>query len=437
MTAFLDEVLIHVRSGDGGNGIVAWRREKYEPLGGPAGGNGGRGGNVYLLASSNLSTLIDFHYQSTYEAKAGERGGPKSMHGRAGKDLVIKVPLGTVVKDLESNQIVADLTTENQQVLIAEGGKGGKGNVSLASPTRRAPNYCEPGQAGIERTLKLELKLLADIGIIGLPNAGKSTLLSVLTNARPKIADYPFSTLSPNLGVIKGSDCSYVLADIPGLIEGASQGLGLGFNFLRHIERTRLLLHLVDINSEDITADIKTINKELISYSKDLKSLPRILVFTKTDTMTADENEQLVNELKKALPKVMEKSASELLAIFSISSVSNSGLNNLKNFLLEHLPELPSPLSKQLEVVEDVKSQEHPGDDFSIFRKKRSFYISGDRVERLLSVTNLREPESVSHFVKKLKNMGVIDALITEGAVAGSEVIIGKTAFTFGEEFGG
>jgi GTPase len=272
VSQFIDQVRIKVRSGDGGNGMVAWRREKYEPMGGPAGGDGGRGGSVIIEATPDLNTLIDFRYKQTFEALPGGKGRPKSMHGKDSDDLIIRVPVGTLVRDLKDGKIIADLIHPGDRVMVAEGGRGGRGNARLASPTRRAPYFCEPGQPGIERDLELELKLLADVGIIGLPNAGKSTLLSLLTAAKPKIADYPFSTLEPTLGVMpKPEGGGYVLADIPGLIEGASQGLGLGHKFLRHTERTRLLVHMVDAGSPDPFNDIKLINEELHQYSETLE----------------------------------------------------------------------------------------------------------------------------------------------------------------------
>ncbi|HND69215.1 MAG TPA: GTPase ObgE, partial [Candidatus Obscuribacter sp.] len=290
MAQFIDQVEIEIQSGDGGNGSINWRREKYEPMGGPAGGNGGRGGNVYIEATADLNTLIDFRFKTKFEAEPGHKGGIKNRHGKAGQDVVIRVPVGTQVRDTDLDKVIADLTTPGQRVLVAEGGMGGRGNTELASSTRRAPHFCEPGQPGVHRHLELTLKLLADVGIIGLPNAGKSTLLAALTRAKPKIADYPFSTLEPNLGVAKseGGD-GFVLADIPGLIEGASQGIGLGHKFLRHIERTRVLVHMVDATGEDLPGALKTIDQELSLYSRDLSRLPQILALNKTDLLPQDE----------------------------------------------------------------------------------------------------------------------------------------------------
>jgi len=261
---FIDKVKINITSGAGGNGMVAWRREKYVDKGGPAGGDGGKGGAVFLMADSNLSTLLDFKYQTKFIAEEGEKGGIKNLHGKNGKDIYIKVPCGTIIKDSKSGKIIGDLTYSGQTLLLASGGRGGRGNARFATPVRRAPQFCEPGEPGINRELELELKLIADVGLLGMPNAGKSTLISVISAAKPKIADYPFTTLVPNLGIIKKPDGDgLVIADIPGLIEGASQGIGLGFEFLRHVERTRLLVHLLDMTEEDPINNYKIINKEL------------------------------------------------------------------------------------------------------------------------------------------------------------------------------
>ena len=259
---FLDKAKIRVVSGHGGNGMVAWRREKYVDKGGPAGGDGGRGGDIYFVADENMSTLLDFKIKSVYKAQSGENGGIKGMHGACAKDTYIRVPLGTVVRDTKTGKIIADITEAEQTVLIAKGGRGGRGNARFATAQKRAPQFCEPGEPGIERILELELKLIADIGLLGMPNAGKSTFISSVSSAKPKIADYPFTTLVPNLGVVKKDDGgSYVIADIPGLIEGASEGVGLGHEFLRHVERCRFLIHIVDLTAEDPVKNYKIINQ--------------------------------------------------------------------------------------------------------------------------------------------------------------------------------
>ena len=261
---FLDKTKIRIVSGRGGNGMVAWRREKYVDKGGPAGGDGGKGGDVYLIADENMSTLMDFKYQSVFKAECGENGGIKNCHGRWAKDLYIKVPVGTVVKDVKTGNVIADLTEHEQQVLVAKGGRGGRGNARFATSQKRAPQFCEPGEPSIDRELILELKLIADVGLLGMPNAGKSTLISRISSAKPKIADYPFTTLIPNLGVVRGvNGDGFVVADIPGLIEGASEGVGLGHDFLRHVERCRFLVHLVDLTEENPFDNYKIINNDI------------------------------------------------------------------------------------------------------------------------------------------------------------------------------
>jgi GTP-binding protein len=427
MSNFIDQVRIRVRSGDGGNGIVAWRREKYEPLGGPAGGNGGRGGHVYMEAGPDMATLIDFRYRSQFQAQNGERGGPKGMHGAHGQDLVIKVPPGTVVRDIASDRVIADLVEPGQRALLAEGGRGGRGNAQLATPTRRAPAYCEPGEPGIERELELELKLIADVGIVGMPNAGKSTLLAAMTRAHPKIADYPFTTLEPNLGVVKTADGDgYVLADIPGLIRGASQGAGLGDQFLRHIERTRLLIHLADISADFVDA-ISAVNEELHLYDERLDRLPQIIVLNKSDLVTEKDREKALNEVRRRLKL---PGGADVLAV---SAATRQGLPSLEKALLgklsqlRHRPALPR-------VESDTGAFGHKDEGFVVMRRKNVFTVTGDRIERLVSVTNLRNPESLHHLYHVLRSMGVIEALIEQGARPGCEVVIERTSFTFGEE---
>ena len=432
MSQFIDQVRIKIRSGDGGNGLVAWRREKYEPMGGPAGGNGGRGGHVYLEASRDLSTLIDFRYRSIFEADHGARGGPKARHGRQGEDLTIKVPIGTVARDLASQQVIADLVEDGQRVLIAEGGKGGRGNAQLASPTRRAPHFCEPGQPGVGRELELELKLLADVGIVGLPNAGKSTLLSVMTAARPKIADYPFTTLEPNLGVVEAPEGGgFVLADIPGLVSGAARGIGLGHKFLRHIERTRLLIHLADLSLEDVQGNIMLVNQELNLYSEKLGRLPQILVLNKVDIVDEERRQSTKAALEREAAAWLK--ASSTPPVLTISSATGEGIEELRKLILELLSKQPvvEPL---YEVVIDERAYNHQDQGFVVLRQKKLFTVIGDRIDRLVAVTNLRSPESLHHLHEVLRAMGVIDALIKEGAKPGSEVVLGGSSFSFGEE---
>lgn len=428
MGKFLDHVVIEVRAGDGGNGVIAWRREKYEPLGGPAGGNGGRGGDVFIEADSGLNTLSAFRYQKKFEAANGEKGRSKDMHGKAGNDLVIKVPVGTQIIDAVTDQAVSDLNKNGMRILIAAGGRGGRGNAMFASAKERAPHFCEPGEAGIYRKLELTLKLFADVGIIGLPNAGKSSLLSVISAAKPKIADYPFSTLEPALGVVRlDGNSSFVAADIPGLIEGASQGVGLGHQFLRHIERTRLLFHVVDVAADKIESDILTINKELALYSDRLKELPQILVINKIDLFAAD--------VVKKIAAGICKDKFQFVAVFTISCATGSGVKQLCNKAFDILAKMPKP--EALETAgEDEKARDHGDRGFNISRHKDQFVIEGDRVNRLVAVTDLKDPLSLHHLYKIFMSMGIIDELIRQKIEPGNEIIVGRISFIFGEGFG-
>jgi GTP-binding protein len=433
MPQFVDLVRVTVQSGDGGNGIVAWRREKYEPMGGPAGGNGGRGGSVYLQATRDMNTLLDFHYKKEFKAQPGERGGPKKQNGRQGQDLIIKVPLGTLVRDAETGEVIADLTGDGQKAMVAEGGRGGRGNADLVSPKNRAPYFCEPGELGITRTLELELKLLADVGIVGLPNAGKSTLLSVLTAARPKIADYPFSTLQPNLGVVrKPNGDGFVMADVPGLVEGASQGVGLGHQFLRHLERTRLLVHMADISDPELEHNVATIARELHEYSEKLERLPQILALNKADVVGAEEAEEIADRIWDKLDQLLP-SAQQVLNVVPISCATTDGIDELRNQLIEELDRLPEPQQEHV-VVEDLRARQHPDDGFNIERKKKKFWVHGNRLERMVAVTNMRSPEALHHLYDVMRAMGVVEALLAAGIEPGNEVVIGEAEFTFGEE---
>ncbi|MDW8067049.1 MAG: GTPase ObgE [Aquificaceae bacterium] len=331
---FVDRVKIHVKAGDGGDGAIAFLREKYRPFGGPAGGDGGKGGDVVLVATGRKHTLYDFKFQAHFKAKRGEHGKGKNQHGKDGEDLIIEVPVGTVVMDAETGKILCDLVEEGQRCIVAKGGKGGRGNARFATPTNQAPRYAEKGEKGEERWLILELKLIADVGIVGLPNAGKSTLISKLTKARPKIADYPFTTLSPVLGVMAiDEETQVVLADIPGLIEGASQGKGLGHEFLRHVERTKLLLHLVDVSDARLEDPIKAfemVNKEMEQYSPELLKKPQIVVGTKIDNL-------LDRSYLEALKEEFEKRGYPFTAI---SALTGEGLDGLKYLIVNKLKEM-------------------------------------------------------------------------------------------------
>ncbi len=332
MATFIDKAKIFVQGGRGGNGCVAFRREKFVPKGGPAGGDGGKGGDVILEADRNVHTLLDFKYKRQYKAERGRHGEGSKKTGRSGKDLIIKVPVGTVVKDAETGEILGDLTEHGQRLVVAKGGRGGRGNAAFATPTRQAPDFAEPGEPGEERWIELELKLLADVGLVGFPNAGKSTLLSRITAAKPEIADYPFTTLRPILGVAKVGDYSFVVADIPGLIEGAHAGKGLGHEFLRHVERTKLLLHLIDLTDLTRTPEeaFEKINQELKLYSEKLTQKPQIVVGTKIDALTDRSKIEKLKEYfnKKGYP------------FFAISAVTGEGLNELMYFVAQKLKEL-------------------------------------------------------------------------------------------------
>ncbi|MEW6410625.1 MAG: GTPase ObgE [Nitrospirota bacterium] len=331
---FIDQVKIFVKAGDGGRGCVSFRREKYVPMGGPNGGDGGKGGDIIIRADSQINTLLDLKYHRHYRAKRGEHGKGKNMHGENGSDIIIPVPVGTVVKDVESNKVLTDITEEGMGVVAAKGGRGGLGNANFATPTNQAPRYAQPGEPGEERWLFLELKLISDVGLIGMPNAGKSTLISKISSARPKIADYPFTTLSPVLGVVKCSEFkSFVVADIPGLIEGAHRGAGLGFQFLRHIERTRILVHLVDISEMaegDVVENFKVVNRELELYNPDLAERPQIVAPHKIDIKGSGER----------LRRLVEFCSDSGYNIFPISAVTGEGVNELLGFLSLKLEEI-------------------------------------------------------------------------------------------------
>ena len=331
---FVDYVNIYIRAGDGGRGCVSFRREKYVPKGGPNGGDGGRGGHIIIRASSGLNTLLDQRYKKEYKAQNGEHGKGSNKHGKNGEDLVIFVPVGTLITDSENDEIVADLDSDGAEILAAKGGRGGLGNAHFATPTRQVPRFAQPGEEGEEKRFVLELKLLADVGLIGLPNAGKSTLISAISSAKPKIADYPFTTLVPNLGVVKYRDhTSFVVADIPGLIEGAHEGAGLGFQFLRHVERTSMLLHLVDVSdsaSADPIADFEKINRELVLYSRELTNKPMTVVGTKTDQ--AFDGTRLL--------KLTEYCRTKDIDFFGISAVTGEGLEHLLIHIVRKIEEM-------------------------------------------------------------------------------------------------
>ena len=415
MVKFLDKAKIRVISGHGGNGMVAWRREKYVDKGGPAGGDGGHGGDIYFIGDENMSTLLDFKIKSVYKASAGENGGIKGMHGACAKDLTIKVPLGTLVRDTKTGKIIADITENEQKVLIAIGGRGGRGNARFATAQKRAPQFCEPGEPGIERVLELELKLIADVGLLGMPNAGKSTYISAVSSARPKIADYPFTTLVPNLGVVKKSDGgSYVVADIPGLIEGASEGVGLGHEFLRHVERCRFLIHIVDLTAEDPVKNYKVINEELKKHSDGLANLYQIIVLNKIDAVLPEDKEKYIKEFKKFSDDV-----------YSISAVTREGINELLYFVEKKVDEIPKP-EFDLDIEEDTGAYDNDDSSFEIIKAgKDAYLITGGKINRLAKVTDIRNTEQVIRLQNIMKGMGVFDELHKYGLKDGDTVIVG------------
>lgn len=418
---FIDKVKIKIVSGAGGNGIVAWRREKYVDKGGPAGGDGGKGGDLYLEADDSISTLLDFKYKSIFKAEPGENGRSKNQHGKCGEDLIIKVPCGTVVKDVDSGKIVADLTKTNKKVLLAKGGRGGRGNARFSSSIRRSPQFCEPGEPEIERELELELKLIADVGLLGFPNAGKSTLISVISAARPKIADYPFTTLVPHLGVVRKPDGdAFVVADIPGLIEGASEGVGLGYEFLRHVERTRFLVHLVDITADNPLENYKKINNELEKYGGRLANIYQIIVLNKIDAVDRKITEKNLKAFKKISGDV-----------FAISAVTKEGVNELVSFISQKVDEIPQP-EFEIEVEEDFAASDNDDSEYSIYKgNKNTFVVTGGRVERLASVTDIRNSEQMYRFQNILSSMGVLDALRNTDIKDGDTVCVGKIEFSY------
>jgi len=414
---FTDYTKIIVKAGNGGNGAISFRREKYVAAGGPDGGDGGNGGSIYFQVDKDKNTLIDFRYNKKFKAKNGENGSGSHCNGKYGDDLYIKVPIGTVVKDAETNKVIADLSKPDQVELILKGGKGGRGNSHFATATRQAPRFAEDGEEGEEKELILELKLLADVGLLGYPNVGKSTFLSKVTDARPKIANYHFTTLEPNLGVVKTKNGDgFVIADIPGIIEGASEGVGLGIQFLRHIERTRLLLHFIDVSGQegrDPVEDYYAINKELAKYSEKLVKRKQILVATKIDSMQDDTN----------LKKLQDLAKKEKLELYKISSVTGEGVQELIDHVTEVLKTLPK---EDLIDVEDkvVYTLQDKGQEWEAYKKDGIFYVQGKAVDKLMGRINIEDNESMYYFQKCLKNMGIEAKLKELGICEGDTVKI-------------
>lgn len=421
---FYDRAKIYVKGGDGGNGAIAMRREKYVPFGGPWGGDGGRGGDIIFKVDEGLNTLVDFRYNKHFKAERGEHGMGKNKNGSGGEDLVVRVPAGTVVREAETGRLIADLVEEGHQVVIAKGGRGGRGNVHFASGNNKAPRVAEKGEPGEELNVELELKLIADVGLIGFPNAGKSTFISMVSAAKPKVANYPFTTLVPNLGVVSvGTDRSFVLADIPGLIEGAAEGVGLGHEFLRHTERTRLLVHVVDTagtEGRDPVEDIKVINRELELYDPRLATRPQIIAANKMDiTPQAEEN---LARLQEELGQQYE--------IFPISAATNQGLDKVIIRVAELLDEIPKvepeqPVEERLTEFEERFNVKRDIDG--------NWRVTGKEIERHVAMTYLEEEESLERLQRIMKVMGLEKGLVEAGVKEGDIVRIGDWEFEWTE----
>lgn len=418
----LDEVKIYVRSGDGGDGVIAFHREKYVPRGGPSGGDGGRGGDVILKVNPRMNTLSAFQNRVHFKAQSGQRGRPKNQTGASGSDLEIEVPPGTVVKDAATGAVLADLVHPNDRVVVAAGGRGGRGNARFATAANQAPRIAEKGEPGQERWLTLELRLIADVGIVGVPNAGKSTLLSIISNARPKIADYPFTTLEPNLGVVVYDDRDLVAADIPGLIEGAHLGVGLGHAFLRHVQRTRLLVHLLNGASENPLADYSQINSELALYDERLAEKPQIVVYNKID----------LPEARARWPALERALKTRGVQPMAISAATQENVRSLIARMFQLLDTLPKPAPQAAETP--VYGLDDDALGFTITREPDGAYrVRGQRIERAAAMTYWDEEEAVLRFQRILETLGVSAALEAAGVQVGDTVYIGDYELEWSE----
>ena len=435
MSTFVDQVKIEAHAGKGGNGMVAFRREKYVPNGGPAGGDGGRGGSIILKVDEGLRTLMDFRYHRIFKAKNGGNGMSKQMTGADAQDTGIPVPQGTTVRDLDTGEIVGDLVKNGDELVIAKGGRGGRGNMRFASAKNPAPEIAENGEPGEDHYLELELKMLADVGLIGYPSVGKSTLLSVVTGAKPKVAAYEFTTLVPNLGMVMLPDGrDFAMADMPGLIEGASKGVGLGLQFLRHIERTKVLLHLIDMSNDDSEQALeryRSINHELANYDPELLKRPQIIVATKMDMPNAEENLQHFKEFL-----VTDDTLPEVPQIFPISAVTHDGVDKLMQVttnVLEKTPSFDSESHDKTEIVKyGLKKKDENEPEFQISRDDDGTWVlSGEKLEKLFAMTNMDHEESQLRFARQLRHMGVDDALRAKGIQDGDQVRIQDFVFEF------
>lgn len=425
---FVDEVTIEVTSGKGGNGIVAFRREKFIPMGGPAGGDGGRGGNVILEASDSQTTLYELSYTKNLKAKSGENGRPKNQMGANADDLIVKVPIGTLVFDAETGKLLFDLDRDGAQVIVAHGGRGGKGNARFVSSVQRAPRVAEKGEPAITRKLKLELKLLADVGLVGLPNAGKSTFLRTVSNARPRVADYPFTTLMPSLGIVKPDGySSFCMADIPGLIEGAHNGAGLGVQFLKHIERTRILLHLVDtsqldLDPENILEPYDTIQAELKEFSELLENKPVVVAANKMD----------LPDSRELFPTFKEELNKRGIEVFPVSGATKEGVNELLSFLSKKVKELRAPVVFAPNETETLYEYLPP---YKIEKNSEGLLVSGAEIERLVAMTDFSNDATILRFKLKLRRMGFLDELKSLDVDSETAVFIGEMEFQYWEFF--
>ncbi|MBR4027142.1 MAG: GTPase ObgE [Lachnospiraceae bacterium] len=423
---FADRAKIIIKSGKGGDGHVSFRREKYVPNGGPDGGDGGKGGDVIFVVDEGLNTLTDYRHKRKFYAEPGQEGGKKNCHGKNGEDLILKVPEGTVIKDAVSDKVIADMSGENKRVVVLRGGKGGLGNQHFATATMQAPKYAQPGQEAIEIEVKLELKVIADVGLVGFPNVGKSTFLSRVTNAQPKIANYHFTTLHPNLGVVDMEEgFGFVIADIPGLIEGASEGIGLGHEFLRHIERTKVMIHIVDaagVEGRDPIADIHAINKELEAYNPELLEKPQVIAANKIDAIYGDENE-IITSLRN------EFEEKEGIKVFPISAVSGKGLKEL----LYHVKELLETCPKEITIYEseyDPSFMSIIDEPYTIeIASDGAYVVEGPKIDKMLGYTNLESEKGFLFFQNFLKEQGILEELEKKG------IKEGDTVRMYGNEF--
>ena len=421
---FVDKTRIYIKAGNGGDGKVNFYRDTMTMFGGPDGGDGGKGGDIIAIADSGLNNLVDFYYTKHYKAPNGENGGKSNAYGKSGEDLILKVPCGTVIRDAETGKVIADMIEHGKKQVLVRGGLGGRGNSKFANSRRQTPTFSELGEKTKEYAVDLELKTIADVGLIGFPSVGKSKILSVLTSAKPKIAAYHFTTLSPNLGVVKYYDNSFVIADIPGLIEGASEGKGLGFEFLKHIERTKILLHIIDIagvDGRDPIEDFEIINKELRAYNKEVADSPQIVVLNKMDLIYDDRSK--VDEFKAKFGKDYK--------IIEFSAALRMGIDELLNTVIEEISKLPN---KQLEINEVFELDKRDYTNFEVTRDDTgTFIVSGGLIEKMSRGIILSDPESFAYFQRRLKQNGLIDKLIERGLKEGDTVRIGEYEFEYVE----